>query len=295
VTEAESTTAFDLVHVTPQEAAPIVGVARTPTALYVGDSYLVQAERERAAARSPKDRFRLWLDCVNARAYETRWYGRANAIACPSADDATTMRSLYGVDVDVVPIPVGDEWFAAPTIERCADLVTLTGALDYWPNVDGVVWFAGEVWPRVIASWPAARLRVVGRSPTAAVHDTVVAAGGEVIADVPDMRPYYWEAAVVVAPTRLGSGVKNKVLHAAACSAPQVGTTFAFAGTSARAGADVLMGDDADDLAAAVVATLADPDAAARRAGSARRIADEHRVQRVTDAWEKFWQRAVSV
>jgi glycosyltransferase involved in cell wall biosynthesis len=294
VARAEAEGRVDLVHVMPQEAAAIAAATHAPSALYLGDSFAVQAERELAHAQTPKDRLRLTLERRNSRAWERRWYPQASAVACVSPADATALRALCGIPIDAIPLSIGDEWFASPTTARSRHTVALIGALDYRPNVDGVVWFANDVWPLVRARVPDARLQIVGRRPTAEVIDAVAVAGGDLSADVPDVRPYYWGAAVVVAPIRLGSGVKNKVLHAAACGAPQVGTTFAFDGTGARSGEDVLMADDAVGLADAIAATLADPDAAARRATAARGIAEAHRAGRLSARLDDFWQRAAS-
>jgi hypothetical protein len=294
VADAEQRGGVELVHVMPQEAAPVVAAARAPTALFLGDSYWVQASRELAAATSLKDRLRLSLERRNAGAWEKHWYPQADAVASVSPADARSLGDLCGIPVGVVPIPLGDEWFAAPTVARADDLVVIVGALDYWPNVDSVIWFAREIWPLVAQAQPRARLRVVGRRPTADVRAAVAAAGGELLADVPDVRPHYWEATVVPAPIRLGSGVKNKVLHAAACLAPQVGTAFAFDGTDARPGDDVVMAEDAAGLAAAVVRCLTDPDAAAQRARSAFRIAEAHRAERIVGALDELWARALS-
>ena len=293
VRAAEDEGGVDLVHVMPQEAASAVAASRAPTALLLGDSYWAHVDRELRAATSFKDKLRLTLDRRSCARWERGWYPQADAVACMSEADAAVLTDLCGIPVDVVRNPIGDEWFATPTVLRSHDLVTMVGALDYEPNVDGVVWFASEIWPRVRTLAPHARLRVVGRRPTAAVRAAVAGAGGELLADVPDVRPHYWEAAVVPAPTRLGAGVKSKVLHAAACDAPQVGTTFAFADTGARDGVDVLMADDAGAMADAVAHVLRKPADAATRALAARHIAATHRIDRVGDAFDEFWARAL--
>jgi hypothetical protein len=295
VRSLESARAVDLVHVMPQEAAPIAAATSGPSAIVLGDSYTVQAERELSAATSAKDRLRLRLECRNARRWERAWYPRASALGCASPADARVLSSLCQVPVDVVPVAVGDEWFVPSTVARVDDLVVLVGALDYWPNVDAVTWFCDQIWPSVRRRRPSARLRVIGRRPTAAVRSSVAGAGAELLADVPDVRPHYWEASVAVAPVRLGSGVKNKVLHAAACGAPQVGTTFAFDGVDAVSGTDVLMADTAESLADAVLATLADRGSAAARARCAERIADAHRRVRAGLALDALWNRACAV
>ncbi|QHE76724.1 TIGR03087 family PEP-CTERM/XrtA system glycosyltransferase [Hydrogenophaga sp. PBL-H3] len=93
--------------------------------------------------------------------------------------------------------------------------VVFTGAMDYWPNIDGVSWFVAEMLPRLRAHWPRARFYIVGRSPTAQVQ----ALAGEhvvVTGTVPDVRPYLQHAAAVVAPLRVARGIQNKILEAMA-------------------------------------------------------------------------------
>jgi glycosyltransferase involved in cell wall biosynthesis len=122
----------------------------------------------------------------------------------------------------------------------------------------------------------------------------VDAAGAELWADVADIRPAYWEASVVAVPIRLGSGVKNKVVHAAACGAPLVSTSFGVDGSGVRPGDEALVADDAADFAAAITATLADPQAAAARATRARRVAQAHHVDAAGPALEALWGEAVA-
>src|SRR3989442_3205336 len=47
--------------------------------------------------------------------------------------------------------------------------LVFTGAMDYWPNVDAVTWFAREVMPELRRRWPTLRFHIVGRSPAPAV------------------------------------------------------------------------------------------------------------------------------
>jgi hypothetical protein len=294
VVGVEEAQEVDLVHVMPQEAAPVVAAARAPTALYLGDGYWPQLSRELSLARWPKDRLRISLDRRNARRWEGRWYRRADAVACVSQADADALSAVYGLPVGVVPLAIGDEWFVEPAVPRRGRLVTFVGNLSFEPNVDAVVWFADEVWPFVSRHQPSARFRVVGRDPNAEVKAAVARVGGELLANVADVRPHYWESSVVVAPIRRGSGVKNKVLHAAACRAPQVGTAFAFYGTGAVAGEHVLTAEAPEDLAAATIACLTDPVSANDRASRAVRLAEGHRTAGAGAALDALWARALA-
>jgi sugar transferase (PEP-CTERM/EpsH1 system associated) len=99
--------------------------------------------------------------------------------------------------------------------------VVFTGAMDYWPNVDAVTWFAQDILPSLRERFPALRFHIVGRSPTPAVQ----ALAGEAVnvtGTVPDVRPYLQHAAAVVAPLRLARGIQNKILEAMAMARPVV-------------------------------------------------------------------------
>lgn len=122
-----------------------------------------------------------------------------------------------GVDCDYFAPDAGR---ASPFAEGELALV-FVGTMDYWPNIDGVLWFAREMLPQLRSRWPALRLHIVGRNPPAAVRalagDAVVVTGA-----VPDVRPHVQHAAVMVAPLRITRGIQNKVLEAMALARPVV-------------------------------------------------------------------------
>jgi sugar transferase (PEP-CTERM/EpsH1 system associated) len=159
---------------------------------------------------------------------------------------------------------------ARPSPFQAGELpLVFTGAMDYWPNVDAVTWFAREMLPALRQRFPALRFHIVGRSPAPAVlalaSDVVNVTG-----TVPDVRPYLQHAAAVVAPLRLARGLQNKVLEAMAMARPVVA-----AGTCVRAIADeaqpgLIPAEAVDDYVDGVAALLADA-ASAEAAGQAAR------------------------
>jgi len=114
------------------------------------------------------------------------------------------------------------------------------GALDYWPNVDGICWFCRKVWPEIRRRQPQARLSIVGRRPVSAVRRLARYPGVEVVGQVPDVRPYYARAAVVVAPLRVARGVQNKILEALAMSKAVVASPNTLRGLKAEPGSHLL-------------------------------------------------------
>ncbi|HEX9994755.1 MAG TPA: glycosyltransferase [Acidimicrobiales bacterium] len=134
--------------------------------------------------------------------------------------------------------------------------VVFVGGAHHPPNVDAVHRLTTGVLPRLVEAVPDVRLYVVGSHP-----DGSVAAGDHVVLTgrVDDVGPWLDRAAVVVAPMRLGGGMRVKVLDALAAGKAVVATPVALAGLDvAEAGGAVAAETDAE-LADAVAALLLDP------------------------------------
>jgi sugar transferase (PEP-CTERM/EpsH1 system associated) len=134
--------------------------------------------------------------------------------------------------------------------------VVFTGAMDYWPNVDAVSWFAERIFPAVREAVPAAQFTIVGSRPTDAVQALARQPGVVVTGGVPDVRPWLAHAACAVAPLRIARGVQNKVLEAMAMARPVVVTAQAAEGIRAEAGRDFLLAQDEAGFVQAVIAQL---------------------------------------
>ena len=147
--------------------------------------------------------------------------------------------------------------------------LVFTGAMDYWPNVDAVSWFARELFPALRATRPSLRFAIVGRSPTPAVQ--ALAGNGVIVTGtVPDVRPWLQHAAAVVAPLRVARGIQNKILEAMAMGKAVVATEGCASVLQAEPGRDILPASDGE-FAATLAALLDDPARAAAVGVAARR------------------------
>jgi len=99
---------------------------------------------------------------------------------------------------------------AEPTDMAGSDLL-FVGRMSYRPNVEAVRFFAGGL----DALGPGAHFTIAGAAPASEVlalqSDSVHVTGR-----VPDLAPYFRDAALVVAPMLSGSGIQNKILQAMA-------------------------------------------------------------------------------
>ena len=147
--------------------------------------------------------------------------------------------------------------------------LVFTGAMDYWPNIDAVSWFSGEIFPLLQQRWPGLRFYIVGRSPTPKVRalasEHVIVTG-----TVNDVRPYLQHAAVVVAPLRLARGIQNKVLEAMAMGVPVVASHECAGAVDAVPERDFLTSGSVEDYQRQVDSLLQSPERSATMGRAAR-------------------------
>ncbi len=203
-------------------------------------------------------------------AFERRAAAACNASLFVSPREAALFRTLApesagrvfhvnnGVDAEYFS---PDRAYDNPYPPGAATLV-FTGAMDYWPNIDAVVWFAEEILPLLRQRTQAAlRFVVVGSNPAPEVQALRRLDGVEVTGRVPDVRPYLAHARAAVAPLRVARGVQNKVLEAMAMARPVVASPQALEGIDAEPGRHLLLGDGAADFADKVARLLTAGDA----------------------------------
>jgi polysaccharide biosynthesis protein PslH len=149
--------------------------------------------------------------------------------------------------------------------------VVFTGAMDYPPNVDAMVWFCTEVWPELVKSRPSLNLHIVGRHPALAVR-TLAAEQVRITGTVDDVRPYLRHAALAVAPMRLARGIHNKILEGMAMGRAVVTSEAAAESLEPALRACVLRASDAAGFKQAIESVLDSPELAADIGQRARTI-----------------------
>lgn len=207
-----------------------------------------------------------WVYAREARtllAFERRAAAAFGATTLVSPFEARTFAALapesreriYALANGVDLAPAGP--FANPFPPGQTPLV-MVGTMDYWPNVEGAIWFAHEVLPRVREVLPEAHFYIVGAKPAPALLS--LRDGVTVTGRVADVRPYVAHADTVVAPLRLARGVQNKVLEGLAHARPVVATLAASRGLDVVPGRDLWVAEAPHAFADAVIAAATGPD-----------------------------------
>jgi sugar transferase (PEP-CTERM/EpsH1 system associated) len=201
-----------------------------------------------------------WIYSIEQRrffAYEHRIaHSFSHALVCTAVEQRDFERLIPGVPVSLVANGVDLDYFRPAGNAKRPGSIVFTGVMDYFPNVDAVVWFCDEVLPLVQAQMPEASFVICGNRPARAVRRLAMRRGVSVTGRVPDTRPYLDSAEVFVAPLRMARGIQNKVLEAMAMGLPCVASTAAASGTVVAKGAGILASDEPREFAEHVLRLL---------------------------------------
>ena len=126
------------------------------------------------------------------------------------------------------------------------------GSMDQTRNVDASRFFVDEVLPRLQDRGLDVTYYIVGQNPTDQVQKMGEQPGVVVTGTVDDVRPFLERSAVVVAPYRMGSGVKHKIPIAFAMGKPVVGTPNACHGIEVTHERNVMIAESPASFADAI-------------------------------------------
>ena len=268
----------DFIHVeTTQTAIVALGLRRPPASYRSQDVnwYLVDQRLPRLhGVRRWLGHGQRWLlrrlEPWIARRYEL-------TLAISEGDRRLLAKAIGDTRLLLVPLApaVSDSFGVAPAAEGNANIL-FVGAMSRDHNHQGIMWFLDHAWERVVAARPDARLYVVGRGPSEALLRRADGRSVIVTGFVEDLAPWYEAATVFISPLLVAGGLLQKVLDAMAMGVPVVATSVCNHGVGATPGEHLLIADDPEPFADAVVSLLADPDRRSRMGAASQAFVTAH-------------------
>lgn len=153
--------------------------------------------------------------------------------------------------------------------------VVFTGVMDYYANIEGVLWFAEKIFPQLMKKHDDLEFYVVGKNPVKEIKDLEKNRRIRVTGFVDDIRPYYEMADICVVPLKIARGIQNKVLEAMSMERAVVSTSKALEGIDAVPGKDVFKADTEDEFIKKIDELLMDGDLAEKTGKRARNLIKE--------------------
>lgn len=269
-------TDFDIVQIEGIELAQSINVIRIASRRkIIFDNHNAETELQRRNMHTDWHTPKRWL----AALYSWVQVGRLAGFerwACESADAVTAVSAADKKHLQAVaphlqsPITVIPNCIDITAYQNLNKLpeeqttfsydLVFSGKMDYRPNVDAVLWFAAEVWPKIQAIRPSTTWAIVGQKPHSRLARLRSVPGITVTGWVEDVRPYIANAQLFIMPFRIGTGTRLKFIEALAAGKAIVSTRVGAEGFEVVDGRELVFADTAEEMATAVLHLLDHPE-----------------------------------
>jgi glycosyltransferase involved in cell wall biosynthesis len=245
------------------EIGPATGMSRYALEMMglprlVEDLELVALRDRWRNAQGVQDRLSWELRWRKTTHYVRRLLRELDGCTVASQEELNCLTWIAGTSNSLAVIPngvepalyVGD--FGSPE----PDTLVFSGSLSFHFNFEAVAFFLAEIYPRIRARRPRVTLRITGRTEGIPLDRLPQQPGVLFTGYVEDIRPVVARSWVSIAPLKRGGGTRLKVLEAMALGTPVVSTSKGVEGIEAESGRDLLIADEPDEFAEAVVSLL---------------------------------------
>ena len=246
----------------------------------IANQHNIEFEFLQRTYKHQKDWLRKWYYYREYRLIkptEIRLCQEADAIAVTSERERLLLKKMLPYKIiETVPNGVDIAYFHGASEEpEVKGRIVFTGAMDYHPNVEAVLFFAKKCWPLIRERIPDASWQIVGKNPLLDVQKLAELPGVTVTGSVADVRPYFASATVAIVPLRVGGGTRLKILEAMAMRKAVVSTSLGCEGLSVVPEQHLLVADEPETFAQAVVRLLRNAEERQSLATAGRALVEE--------------------
>lgn len=267
---------FDVVHADQLNMAQFVeAFPQFHRVLDAHNALWVLYKRMAETTSNPIARLMVEREWRLLKAYEGEIGRLFSSVMAVSEEDRAALIEAIGVDgkITTVPIAVDVEEITPVDRDPNARHILHIGTMFWPPNVDGILWFAKDVYPRIKDRLPDIAFDVIGARPPQSVLK-LAASGNDihVLGYVADPTSYLRQAGVMVVPLRFGGGIRVKILNALAQAMPIVSTSIGCEGIGVENGRHLLVADTPEEFANCVQRLLEDRSLAAELGRNGREL-----------------------
>jgi len=222
------------------------------------------------------------INLKGLKKYEFDMYKHADKVLTLTHQDKKKLLDIFPeLDIAVVPHGVDVEDFSFSEHKGRERSIVFVGNYLHYPNVDAVLYFYQEIWPRIKSQDTETIFYVVGQGPPPEIRnlsqdDAVIVTGR-----VDDVRPYLKKGRVFICPVRLGGGFRGKILEAMAVGTPVVSTSLGAEGVPAIQRENIIVADNPEEFTQGILDLMNDDKLFEKIRKKARKLVEEK------FAWEK--------
>jgi len=254
---------FDIIHLESLFMTPYLPtlkrLTKSPVVLRSHNLEFVIWEKIAVGTRNIAKRTYLSYLTKRLKDYELKALDAVSGIAAISEDDLKRFKKL-GIKKPIRNIPFGLSIEDYRHTEKKPELALFhLGAMDWSPNLEGVVWFLDVVWPKIHAQHPKLKLYLAGRNMPlelgAGLPKNVVAVG-----EVESAAEFMQSKAIMIVPLLSGGGIRVKIIEGLALGKAIVSTSIGAEGIDCTHGKEIMIANTPAEWAKAISRLLANPE-----------------------------------
>lgn len=286
---------FDIIHLESLFMTPYLGTikryTKTPVVLRSHNlEYIIWEKIARGTGNFFKRQYLNYL-AKKLKEYEISVLNQVNGIAAISEEDRHRFLAL-GVQKKIATIPFGIhmEDYAFDEQEESELALFHLGAMDWGPNLEGILWFLNKIWPVVHQRHPDLKLYLAGRNMSEEIlsttHPNVIMVG-----EVENARAFMRSKAIMVVPLLSAGGIRVKIIEGLALGRPVISTTLGAEGLDCTDHKNIMLADRADEWHKAIDELVANEELRKSLSREGRRHAREHfDLDRITANLVNFYK-----
>jgi glycosyltransferase involved in cell wall biosynthesis len=288
--------AFDIIHLESLFMTPYIGTLRrmSKAPIVLRSHNLEYIIWERLAEGTSNFAKRVYLKYLakKLKEYEISAVRQVNGIAAISASDSARYREITH-EKPTIELPFGIDTAKYPDASFVGSAPTLfhLGAMDWQPNIEALDWFIARIWPIVRGAHPSVQFHVAGKglnTNSTAFDDARIVVHGEVNSAIDFMKQH----SIMVVPLRSAGGIRVKIIEGMACGKAIVSTRVGAEGLNLENNLEIVIADDAESFAQAILALLEAPERITAIGQAARQHALQHFANdTITERLVQFYQK----
>ncbi|MGQ9778133.1 MAG: glycosyltransferase, partial [Thermodesulfobacteriota bacterium] len=179
-------------------------------------------------------------------------------LVCSGHDQSLLEKYQPHKKIAVVPNVVDPDFFYPNERMARSNKILFVGTMWYEPNADAIKFFIHQVFPLIKREINDVILLIIGDGAAKEVLKYSRDPAIKIVNYVDDIRPYFEESKVFIAPIRMGSGTRLKILTAMAMGLPVVSTRIGCEGLEVDNGVNIMIADEPLDMKENIVKILRD-------------------------------------
>ena len=187
--------------------------------------------------------------------YESKMFNIFDALTIITQADRELLQSPRKNEVHIIPNGVAESYFTYPQPKEKPFDVLFSGAMSYAPNIDAAEYLIKEIMPLVWEKKPDVKIAIAGGGLPSwlekLANERVIMPGW-----VENMKEYYSQTKLFIAPMRIGTGLQNKLLEAMAMNVPCITSSLANQALRAKDKEEILIANNAREYADYIIKML---------------------------------------